>query len=589
MAGVFKNLDKGDIRNTPFRAYKLWSEVIGASGSGSIYTIYQADYNPVSSHLNIDPLRDVFDQGNPVFDNNEPATANNKLKTVVHTSINRLYYKYYYTNNYASYGGGQTSKQFRLLEDQAQVISLPQTKFGEEILPGSVKIFASWSFTASSGSYTTASIANRSGSWTIIDDSLGNLLVSGSNYLSVYGQYVGGAYTEYASSVQKLVVGEWPIDELYKYDNIGPVNFTSKENRGVWPMTTTYNNIAVITATGSVSSSNTSPNTNLLGATMHFTASISSSLLITSSGSINYNKHYSFENGNYTISMMVKPTQAPTNSSGSVIICKQGVTNHVQLDLNGNQYTQQAPTKFPWKLIYATGSKKVLFEINGGGYGNLTLTSSISMSVDTLYHVAVTKTGSLISLYVNGLVTSSVDTTTTIIQDKHTNNLSNIIVGNSDFGTQGFNGTLDNIKIYNQTVSSNDIKILHHTLGVGNVYLGNAFYSHGMIVLGSIVSRNLNINKVESRGTRTIYEQEVSCTVSPGDFNVTFNKTVQEYNALQNQFVFRPFVTGSTFKPYITTIGLYDNQERLLVVGKLSVPIQTPSNMDTTFIVRYDR
>ena len=67
------------------------------------------------------------------------------------------------------------------------------------------------------------------------------------------------------------------------------------------------------------------------------------------------------------------------------------------------------------------------------------------------------------------------------------------------------------------------------------------------------------------------------------------NPTLQVYNPQQNQFVYRNFVTSSYFKPYITSIGLYDDFGQLLAIGKLNTPIQTPNNMDTTFIVRYDR
>jgi hypothetical protein len=67
------------------------------------------------------------------------------------------------------------------------------------------------------------------------------------------------------------------------------------------------------------------------------------------------------------------------------------------------------------------------------------------------------------------------------------------------------------------------------------------------------------------------------------------NPTTQEYNSDYNDFTYRPFVTSSYFKPYITSIGLYDDYGRLLAIGKLSTPIQTPNNTDTTFVVKFDR
>ena len=48
------------------------------------------------------------------------------------------------------------------------------------------------------------------------------------------------------------------------------------------------------------------------------------------------------------------------------------------------------------------------------------------------------------------------------------------------------------------------------------------------------------------------------------------------------------FATGSLFKPYVTTIGLYNEDNELLVVGKLGQPIRTSDETDTTFVLRWD-
>jgi hypothetical protein len=74
-----------------------------------------------------------------------------------------------------------------------------------------------------------------------------------------------------------------------------------------------------------------------------------------------------------------------------------------------------------------------------------------------------------------------------------------------------------------------------------------------------------------------------------GEFGMSCNPSLQEYSPTYNEFVYRPIVTGSYFKPYVTSIGLYDDYGNLLVIGKLSTPVQTPNNTDTTFIVKFDR
>jgi hypothetical protein len=47
-------------------------------------------------------------------------------------------------------------------------------------------------------------------------------------------------------------------------------------------------------------------------------------------------------------------------------------------------------------------------------------------------------------------------------------------------------------------------------------------------------------------------------------------------------------VTGSDFHPYGTTIGLYNERNELLVVGKFGSPIPIPRNTDITVIVQWD-
>ena len=47
-------------------------------------------------------------------------------------------------------------------------------------------------------------------------------------------------------------------------------------------------------------------------------------------------------------------------------------------------------------------------------------------------------------------------------------------------------------------------------------------------------------------------------------------------------------VQHSSWKPYVTQIGLYDEFDDLLAVGKLAQPIKLSDEIDTTFVVRFD-
>ena len=81
-----------------------------------------------------------------------------------------------------------------------------------------------------------------------------------------------------------------------------------------------------------------------------------------------------------------------------------------------------------------------------------------------------------------------------------------------------------------------------------------------------------------------IYEQEVRCKVGENDFNFTNNPTI----TTDNSGSIASFATGSDFSPYVTTVGLYNENSELLAVAKLSQAVSLSSVTDTTFVIRYD-
>ena len=73
----------------------------------------------------------------------------------------------------------------------------------------------------------------------------------------------------------------------------------------------------------------------------------------------------------------------------------------------------------------------------------------------------------------------------------------------------------------------------------------------------------------------------VTITFALGDLMVTtFDQNPNE--------VYYDFCTGSYFSPYVTQIGLYNEANQLVVVGKLSRPLPISLQTDTTFVVNFD-
>jgi len=81
-----------------------------------------------------------------------------------------------------------------------------------------------------------------------------------------------------------------------------------------------------------------------------------------------------------------------------------------------------------------------------------------------------------------------------------------------------------------------------------------------------------------------IYENEVRCIVKESEFNLSYNPSLQsdESGSLYG------FATSSSFSPYVTALGLYNDNNELLAVAKFGKPLLISPDTDMTFVVKYD-
>jgi hypothetical protein len=107
----------------------------------------------------------------------------------------------------------------------------------------------------------------------------------------------------------------------------------------------------------------------------------------------------------------------------------------------------------------------------------------------------------------------------------------------------------------------------------------------GPCTYGAIYNLSSSV-MVSFQNEHIIYENEVRCIVRESDYNLSYNPTLVTGSYASGSL--RDFVTGSFFQPYVTTIGLYNDENELLMVAKLGKPIALSSDTDMTFIVRYD-
>ena len=185
----------------------------------------------------------------------------------------------------------------------------------------------------------------------------------------------------------------------------------------------------------------------------------------------------------------------------------------------------------------------------------------------------------------------------------------------------------DNVtdKVYNDDGYSNLVS--------GSTICGNIMYDRGLVILTKDFSSGSLTNfRLEFNSTQTIYENEIFISVLENEFNVsqnptslinvdydsgsviiqnqsperswgggiatTINSYTQSYTSLRSakinplfsEYDFSSSIdpTGSYLAPYITTIGLYDNELNMVAVAKLARPMKSLPDYPLNFIIRFD-
>lgn len=202
-----------------------------------------------------------------------------------------------------------------------------------------------------------------------------------------------------------------------------------------------------------------------------------------------------------------------------------------------------------------------------------------------------------------------------------------ISIGQQFYGNRIKPGTFElSTELANKTILDDDVGNLYVSESGTGTYIGNVFYDKGIAIIkhdtGSattaISSNGLKLVNasqlyVDYESDVKLYRHEVSVKLSPSDFNFSlFNPTILRSYQASNDASGSAFVSsmqlqgvktsGSSddtynlyhlmingvIKPYVTSVGLYNERYELLAVAKLSEPIQRTFDVDQIFIVRFD-
>jgi hypothetical protein len=131
-------------------------------------------------------------------------------------------------------------------------------------------------------------------------------------------------------------------------------------------------------------------------------------------------------------------------------------------------------------------------------------------------------------------------------------------------------------------LTSDSVPGIESLYGTG-VY-GTSLYglTDELVIKNFVTSSNVTCSFSSSL---TIYETQYKCTSRENEFNFSLNPSIIS----GSEGIPYSYVTSSLFSPYITTVGLYDEDQNLLAIGKLSQPLPSSPTTDTTILINIDR
>jgi hypothetical protein len=492
-----------------------------------------------SSTSSMLPLQGIYSDPNSLpalgtnLTYNDAANIDGSLQTVTYFSINHFYYKYK-TEPLKTFGPTNLSRTSKNLYESASIFSFPQIKIGEGIKPGSFLFVGNFQSPSvyGVGEYGSSFYgSSASGSVSISSDRYGNL---------IYDAYPTASI----------------ISEVKFYEGFNEYFDTSR-------ITYTSTNVTYIPGIEYNS------NAGIYG----YQAQFDGTGYIKTTLDGLYDRNH-----DYAVSFFIQAQN--TGSESTIILTKS---------------TSSLSPQYPFKIELDT-SNQIVFTVAGSTEFKAQITSSITVN-SAEHHVVCQTTGSVMELWIDGTLHASasntllIDTLSPFTASARIDNADPLFIGGYDSG-YGLTGTLDEIRIYNKSLSATEIGYLSDidtdmTFMQTN-HVGNVFSKQGIVVLSTPDYRfNFLMNNdytISYRSTKTIYEMNVVAKIGSGDFNMSSNLTLTQ----DDDQTYKSFVSSSTFSPYVTTVGLYDGSGQLLAVGKLAQPIRKLTDVDMNLLVRID-
>lgn len=599
---VFRNLRTNDVHQRPFKAFKNYT-VGNDEFSGRKFELQKAVHKKITPHV-----------GDATY--NYPLNSTDDTNQhVIWNWIDHRYYRYPY-DEAKCHELTNPMKTEKFLNWNSSVVTIPYHEMGERVKPGSLLL----------QSYVTGSSTNKfnkSFEITGSDDGLGNLrdltipttfIPSASNNLFYYS--FNNEYRIFDDNYG-LIGATGSID--YKLRKMNKKSYVS--------------NIEIESGINMQVSES-----------VHASSGLAGKFTDKSFVSIQHNDLFDEMQrcDEWTLSLWIKPDNL--TSTGSIVSKYSNVTEQYYDARDKMQKTRtiNKRVKKPGDDFSKIRTPMQISLINdiihyqtsdGSNELNISATASYTHASSSWSNIVIRNSNNLCEFLINGNGSGISGS----IPRGSTTNYANILFGRDTLDTSTghqFKGSLSEVRLFNYALNAKEVKTLaNNDFYTGSLYqtnvMGNIFYRNGQVVVtspmpkyqdmlftgsnksnsafapGSAVSGLPNNFKLKYKGQYTIYENEAMVRIPMNSFNVSTNPTstyrpasginnpcndvgagAEQFNG-PGEYRKTMFITGSA-RPYITTVGLFNDKGQMLAVGKMAEPLEKRNDIDMNIIIRWD-
>lgn len=457
------------------------------------------------------------------------------------------------------------------LAETGSLLLLPRTFYGEGIVKNSFKL----------SNFNNENLLN----FDIVDDGFGSIIDTTFDTSKFVGKEQNLIYIGFNEKYREYNVLNKKLNYVLDYsNNLNKVTIVN-------PKKITYHPGILV-----------KNETETSGVCAHFSESY---LRVENSELFNFPTEFNFA---FSFWVNIPPTQSIQNFNSNSIFNKKTVRMIDGFKSNTGTYSVDSiieSSQYPFDIVLNNHNSQnpntITFKQSSGIQTAELITPELSSSVWN--HIVCQKNNNEYEIWLNGQIVSS---ETKVINDNVQND-SNFYISGNGTDKNYYYGKLDEIRIYNKPLTQIEIEGLSdNSYANGYAYqtnqIGNIFYDQGIVTISDPRPKYKNLllgknGRFDYEGleygfessfktTTTLYEHEVVCKIPKGEFNGTQNPTTfVKYNKTYNV---KPFITGSAFSPYISSIGLYNSTNDLVAIAKLATPLKKRKDIDINVVIRFD-